>query len=802
MTTTTPKTFPMGIKPSNDSLQLSVDENKENITLIWFDPNIGKRDDTKTTMKQLREINDYVIFHTELEQCLTHILSIRNEKIFLITSGVSVSDLLSHISTISQIDSIFIYCMKEIKYQHLLKTYSKIIGIYTDLHSLCISIREQIDGVEKQLATFSYFDQRQKSTKDLSKQSAEFLWFQLFNYVMLRLPHSEQAKKQMLELCRHYYRGNFKQLQLIEEFDCNYEAERAIEWYSKESFVYKLVNKALRSEDIDQLYTFRFFIADLSKSLAREHQKVVRCGETILTVYRGLKLSHEELQQLKENQGKLISTNGYLSTSRLRQKAFDFAIKPTKRSDAFSTLFEINCDIQKLPDDVVFADISQFSVYPDEEEVLFDLSAVFRLEDIEFDGQIWLIRMSVSGDGKAITQDYIEVTRRETSERTETIIFGTLLCQMGLYDKYQRYFEQLLADPNDEDVAWIEFNIGRALHYQGELKRAREFYDQAYDRMMSADPPRIKDSAYVLNTIGNILNTLRFYDNAFQCYERALKIRRIYYPDDHPDTAISLKNLASVLEHQGKYDEALDCCQQALSIQNRYYPTDHPSIAWSLDSTATILHKQGKCEEALDLHRQALEKKEKYYPANHPDFACSLNSIGEVLQTQEKYDEALDCFQRALSIQETSVSLKQPAIVWTLNNIGQIFQKQEKHDEALILHQRALRIQEECSPDNHPAMASCLNNIGNGLQSQEKYVESLDFFLRALNIQENYDPNDHPDIAVCLNNIATSYEKLNKTTLALNYYKRALAVYEKNSTVEHQLKDEIEENICKLSSEQ
>lgn len=730
-------TYSIESKRSSNSLQLSVDENKENITLIWFDPNIDQRDDTKKTMKQLREINDYVIFHTEFEQCLTHILSIKNEKIFLIASGASVSDLLSHISTICQIDSIFIYCMKEIKYQHLLKTYPKLVGIYTDLHSLCTSIREQIDAVERQLATFSCFDQHQKSTKDLSKQSAEFLWFQLFNYVMLRLPQNDQAKKQMLDLCRQYYRGNFNQLQLIDEFDGSYEAERAIEWYSKESFVYKLVNKALRSEDIDQLYTFRFFIIDLSKSVAREHRKIVRSGETSLTVYRGLKLSHEELQQLQENQGKLISTNGYLSTSRQRQKAFDFAMKRTKRSDAFPTLFEINCDIQQLPDDVVFADISQFSDYPDEEEVLFDLSAVFRLEDVEFDGQIWLIRMSVSGDGKAITQDYIEVTRRETSERTETIIFGTLLCQMGFYDKYQRYFEQLLADPNDEDIAWIEFNIGRALHYQGELKRARQFYDQAHERMMNVDPPRIKDSAYVLNSIGNILNTLRFYDKALQCYERALKIRRIYYPDDHPDTAISLKNLASVLQHQGKYDEALDCCQQALSIQHRYYPTDHPSIAWSLESMATVLLKQGKCDEALDLYQQALKKKEKFYPANHPDFACSLNSIGEVLQMQEKYDEALDCFQRALSIQEASVSVKQPSISRTLNNIGQIFQKQEKYDEALMFHQRALTIQEKYSPDDHPGIASCLRDIGNVLQSQGKYLKSLDFFHRALNIQEN-----------------------------------------------------------------
>ncbi|CAF4350716.1 unnamed protein product, partial [Rotaria sp. Silwood2] len=44
------------------------DENKENITLIWFDPNIELHEDIEKTKEQLRLINDYVIFSTDLEQ--------------------------------------------------------------------------------------------------------------------------------------------------------------------------------------------------------------------------------------------------------------------------------------------------------------------------------------------------------------------------------------------------------------------------------------------------------------------------------------------------------------------------------------------------------------------------------------------------------------------------------------------------------------------------------------------------------------------------------------------------------------
>ena len=60
---------------SNDALLIEKnnDENKESTTLLWFDPSIGTREDTDRTKQQLRHINDYVIFHTNPDQCATFI---------------------------------------------------------------------------------------------------------------------------------------------------------------------------------------------------------------------------------------------------------------------------------------------------------------------------------------------------------------------------------------------------------------------------------------------------------------------------------------------------------------------------------------------------------------------------------------------------------------------------------------------------------------------------------------------------------------------------------------------------------
>ncbi|CAF5166357.1 unnamed protein product, partial [Rotaria magnacalcarata] len=70
--------------------------------------------------------------------------------------------------------------------------------------------------------------------------------------------------------------------------------------------------------------------------------------DNILHVYRGMKLENEEFERLKENQGKLISPNGYLSASRNKPMAVHFATKPTNRSNIVCVLFQIQCDIKEI----------------------------------------------------------------------------------------------------------------------------------------------------------------------------------------------------------------------------------------------------------------------------------------------------------------------------------------------------------------------------------------------------------------------------------------------------------------------
>ncbi|CAF3891911.1 unnamed protein product, partial [Rotaria sp. Silwood1] len=754
------------------------DEHKQIVTLIWFEPSIKSSQDTKKIEQTLRHINDYVIFSTGLEQCITSIESMHKEKIFLITLGSKTLEILPRVSSLRQIDSIFIFNIEKDRNEYLLKEYPKIIGIYINLDDLCKSIKEQIDIVNRQIYSFSFFDQHQKLTEDLLKESAEFLWFQLFNYMLPTLSRDQQAKQQMIQICKDYYHGNTKEIELIHQFEQNYQSKDALLWYSKRTFIYKLINKALRTKHIDLLYKLRFFIGDLSENLQREHEKILLSNENILNVYRGVKIQKEEFNKLKENQGKLISTNGYLSTSRLKSYASNFAQKLVKRTDLVSVLFHIQCNIKHIDKNITFADIDQYSDNPYEQEVLFDLNACFQIESMQENESVHTITMNLSNEGQKVTKDYIELIQKQTEQISISIVFGRLLCDLGEYDKSQKYFQYLFNSSQNEDRSWIEFNIGRALYCKDEWNEAREYYDRAYDRMIKSKPARVKDSARVLNNIGVILDNQGKYDEALDYYQRALKIREEFYPSDHVDIATSFENIGIILFKQKKYEQALDYHKRALEIQQKLDSSAHINIATSLNYIGIILRNQRKYDEALDCNQQALKIQQILYPSGHIKMAYSLNNIGIILYDQEKYDESLDYFQQALKIREKFYPSSHEAIAINLNNIGMVLRHQRKYDEALNYHQRALKILQKLYPTGHENIVYSFNNIGEIQYCKKKYDVALYYYQQALKIRENLYPTGHIDFAESFNKIGVILNIQGKYAEALDYHRRALKIEE------------------------
>ncbi|UJR20672.1 hypothetical protein I4U23_023793 [Adineta vaga] len=466
--------------------------------------------------------------------------------------------------------------------------------------------------VEKQTIAFSLFDQKQKSLKDLSKESASFLLHQMLVFVLRQMSQDQQAKQQMIDMCHDYYKNNKRELEKIKQFKRTYCREQAIEWYTDECFLYKLLNKALRTKDIELLYTFRFFIIDLCSAIENERQQLK--DKEVLTLYRGTQIPSEELDKLKDNVGKVISTNGFLSTSRNINASLNFVHGNVVSNDFRSVLFETKADLSMK--NIICADVKDKSRIDGEEEMLFSLNSLFKIHSVHFDSTLpmWKVQLNSTDEGAEKVQEYLVLSKQQLEDYSPIIYFGRLLLyDLGQVDRAEKYFKMLLQSlPSDHpDIASVYNNIGLVHGKKDELNSALKNLEIAYEMRRKQLPPNHPHIAGSLNNIGNIHKTKGDYDKALDYYQKALKIFEINYPNDRLKKAMIIENIGRVYSDKEDFDTALTYFSRALEMYKRVLPDQHSNIAPCLGQIGYAHKKKGDLDVALDYYQQQLNMEEQ-----------------------------------------------------------------------------------------------------------------------------------------------------------------------------------------------
>ncbi|UJR38858.1 hypothetical protein I4U23_031526 [Adineta vaga] len=204
-------------------------ENLEDLTIILLD----QTSNDLNTKTRIRCIINFLKIFTDINICLDYIHSIPNENIFIIVSGRLSSILISLIEDLPQILHVYIFCYD-------IQKYSSLKSIIQMLNNFMQLIRTKI----------SYTTE--KCLRNLTNERA-----------LLDIPPSDEAKVDLLKLARKFYVDNDLELLRIDDFEKTYESIEALKWYTSDSFAYRLLNKAIRTENIDLLFSCRFFIRDL-----------------------------------------------------------------------------------------------------------------------------------------------------------------------------------------------------------------------------------------------------------------------------------------------------------------------------------------------------------------------------------------------------------------------------------------------------------------------------------------------------------------------------------------------------------
>ncbi|CAF3155388.1 unnamed protein product [Rotaria sp. Silwood2] len=284
--------------------------------------------------------------------------------------------------------------------------------------------------------SFLSFIEREPSFRNLTKDGgAAFLWYQLVAKHLCSTAYEMGAINDMKAALTAFYRDHPNEIgvSILELVVQEYRADAAIVLYTDAQYkISMILNKALKSQDLDALYNLRAYVHDLSDQLCHNEEVQLQPRDAVFHLYHGRHMSKIDLEHLMAaSKGSLICINGYLSTSKSEDVAKRYA---------HEVLFDITYNPSRLTS-VHAADVSQKSAHPLEQEVLFNLNSVFELGDIENDvnadvipKQIIRVFLTATDKGSEILNRYIEIKKSERCENQGTTI-ANLLAIMGEYSK-------------------------------------------------------------------------------------------------------------------------------------------------------------------------------------------------------------------------------------------------------------------------------------------------------------------------------------------------------------------------------
>ena len=544
-------------------------------------------------------------------------------------------------------------------------------GLATDLDELIGQIRsdtgdKQHDETSGSLA-FTKFDAKEKSTNELN---GEFVQSQLFIDCILQIKSTSVDEKELIALCHEECEDDKKQLDLLQKFQNKYSSDEAIQWYTAESFLYKMLNRALRTKKIHELFLFRFLIRDLEEQLKKN-----QCSTSVI-VYHGQLMQTKEFESLKNSKDQLISINSFLSTSLDRQSALKFIPEST---GAERILLKITAD-PRILGVKPFAEISSISCFHKEKEVLFMLGSIFRVGNtIRERTGISTIELTLCGSHDHDLQTiFNHMKSQDRQGELDLIILGNVLRRMGKYDEAEKYYLRCLdgLSPDDKrNLSACYYALGCVDENKHSYQSGLRWFNKSLEidkKILKSDDPNI---AHTYNSMGNIYQAKGDYELALESYNEALKIFRRAFGEDHLDVALCLNNMGGVYQQEEKYPEALKCYENALTIRKSKLSSNDPELGASYNNIGIVYRRLGQADQALEQYKRALKIYKTSLSSQHPDIAMTLENIGLVYEHKKDWQQALSYYQDAYAIYQEVFSDTNPAVIQIEKSIQRVSSK-------------------------------------------------------------------------------------------------------------------------------
>ncbi|CAF0724570.1 unnamed protein product [Adineta steineri] len=638
--------------------------------------------DINNTINQLQHVAGSFKIFNDVNECIDFITNVTDQEVSLIICNSQSETFISIIEDIPQLHSVYIFNQHQPQSQAWSHRYKKLRGVFTQPDTIIDALKQNISNQLNDLAPFSIVSTT-SSYSDLDQLDQSFMYTQLLKETILDIEHDDNAKKAFIDFCLTRLVENDLRLEPLHQFEKNYDNHSPIWWYTKESFVYSILNKALRTQDTEMMIKMAFFLRDLHEEIKYKHSQTSHT--TNLTVYRGQGMNIADIEKLRNNKGGLFSFNSFLSTSTDQLVSFMFADSARENPDLTGILFRMDIDpsISSTPY-VSVNDIGQFN---DEEEILFSMHTIFRIGEMtEIDDRLWKVNLTLTSDTDSQLKCLTDYTRHEMMSAPGWFRMGFLMHKMGKFEKALEIFTMLLQTKLDND-----FDVDELLRTMINVR------------------------------IGDMHATMGTYTNALDHFDEALKYFQIVFPSDNPVFSPIFSHIARVYASMHNYTMALSYLKKALEIMEKTLPPNHPDLASNHNNTGMIYQSMGNYVMALSYLEKALEIWDKSLPSTHPNLALNYNNIAAVHQSMHNYVIALSYYEKALEIWRKTLPSNHPDLAITYNNIAIVHYTTGNYEMALSYLDKVLEIKKKSLPPEHPSLAMTYNNLADVRQSMDNY---------------------------------------------------------------------------------
>ncbi|CAF1222901.1 unnamed protein product [Adineta steineri] len=527
--------------------ELNETQNHEDFNIIWLSLDAVPNSISDNYLKQ---------FDCR-EACISYIRKFKSERKFLLVLTMDL-EYLSSFEDLSQIQSIYILKKSNENIQFNKQNCLKLVDKFENIDELINRLRKDIlllytSDLPVNISSLNE-NNIEESLISLHRNSLTILWYKSFIYHLIQSSNvnMEELKQIMLDQCRLEYQNSENELIKINSFNMYCSNENILNWYTQDSFLYRLLNKAFRTRNIHFICRFQYFL----KGVYKKFQELSEIQQETypLIVYRGQILNTNDLKRLQSNVDPLILMNTFVSTTRNEEIAHLFI-----RGARLSALFKINIHNRFQS----YIDISSFSSMPYEQEILFFPGTIFSIDSIQQENDsTWIIELTLNNEISehienliSDFQNHIPVFKNKHNLFMKTDDFRLI----------KQYYKILTGEEfclNNESLNMIYIYVAFTFSNLGCYEKAIELYKKyLLIGNISIDSSKSK---VIHMIIGYLYYNFSAYDSAFLHYGIVLSLL-----DEGNLLTLELYNhIGDVWNTIDNIDYAISCYQQALNVGN------------------------------------------------------------------------------------------------------------------------------------------------------------------------------------------------------------------------------------------